>query len=84
MESPTHTSDPFVDPKFFKWGSTSTALALSVMLAVTVSVKDLFDDPTLVFSWKTVVMFFVGWFAAKGFWAFIRKKATEAGAREER
>lgn len=83
MEGPNHTSDPFGDPKFYKWVSTSTALALSVMLGFTASIRDLFDDPTFEFSWKSVVFLLVGWFAAKGFWAFIRKKVQESAAREQ-
>jgi hypothetical protein len=82
MADATHTSDPFGDPKFYKWISNSTALALAVMLGFTASIRDLFDDHSLVFSWKTIFFFVVGWFAAKGFWTFIRKKVTEAAAKD--
>jgi hypothetical protein len=78
-----HTSDPFGDPKFYKWVSNSTALALAALLGFTVSIRELFKDPTFEFSYKTILFAVAGWFAAKGFWAFIRKKAMEAARREQ-
>lgn len=81
MAGENHTSDPFADPKFYKWVSNSTALGLSVMLGFTASIKDLFDDPTFVFSWKSIFFLVLGWFAGKGFWAFIRRKVREEAER---
>ena len=74
MENP----NPLADQKFYHITALSTALALGVMLAFLVSLRDLRNDLTFEFSYKTVLMFIVGAALGWGFWAWVRKLTLRA------
>lgn len=69
MENP----NPLADPKFYHITAFSTALGMGVMLAFLVSLRDIRNDLSFVFSYKTVVMFIIGAAFGWGFWAWVRK-----------
>ena len=69
MENP----NPLADQKFYFITAFSTALALGCMLAFLVSLRDIRNDLTFEFSYKTILMFIIGAVLGWGFWAFVRK-----------
>jgi hypothetical protein len=69
MENP----NPLADQKFYYITAFSTALALGCMLAFLVSLRDIRNDLTFEFSYKTILMFIIGAVLGWGFWAWVRK-----------
>lgn len=69
MENP----NPLADQKFYYITTFSTALALGCMLAFLVSLRDIRNDLTFEFSYKTILMFIIGAVLGWGFWAWVRK-----------
>ena len=74
MENP----NPLADQKFYYITAASTALALGCMLAFLVSLRDLRNDLSFDFSYKTILMFVVGAALGWGFWAWVRKITARA------
>ena len=74
MENP----NPLADEKFYKITAFSTALAMGCMLAFLISLRDIRTDLTFVFSYKTVLMFILGFAMGWGFWAWVRKLTLRA------
>lgn len=72
MENP----NPLADQKFYFITALSTALALGCMLGFLISLRDLRNDLSFEFSYKTILMFIVGAALGWGFWAWVRKKTA--------
>ena len=74
MENP----NPLADEKFYKITAFSTALGMGCLLAFLISLRDIRTDLTFVFSYKTVLMFILGFAMGWGFWAWVRKMTLRA------
>jgi hypothetical protein len=74
MENP----NPLADQKFYFITALSTALALGCMLAFLISLRDIRNDLSFDFSYKTILMFIVGAVLGWGFWAWVRKITARA------
>jgi hypothetical protein len=74
MENP----NPLADQKFYFITALSTALALGCMLAFLISLRDIRNDLSFDFSYKTILMFILGAALGWGFWAWVRKITARA------